>query len=81
MGHRETDGPTAKQSKRGGRPREVDMREVLTRFLLQRSGCQWADLPHDLLPKSTVYDTFPSGATTGHGPNWSRHYANRPACK
>ena len=51
--------PPAKQSTRGGRPREVDMREVLnTIFSLHRSGCQWEMLPHDLLPKSTVYDYF-----------------------
>src|SRR5437870_12639530 len=51
--------PPAKQSPRGGRPRKVDMREVLnTLFYLNRSGCQWDLLPHDLLPKSTVYDYF-----------------------
>jgi putative transposase len=51
--------PPAKQSNRGGRPRTVDMREVLnTLFYLTRSGCQWDMLPHDLLPKSTVYDYF-----------------------
>src|SRR6266702_7574231 len=51
--------PPAKQSPRGGRPREVDMREVLkTIFSLNRSGCQWDMLPHDLLPKSTAYDSF-----------------------
>jgi putative transposase len=51
--------PPAKQSPRGGRPRAVDMREVLnTIFSLHRSGCQWEMLPHDLLPKSTVYDDF-----------------------
>ena len=51
--------PPAKQSPRGGRPREVDMREVLnTIFYLNRSGCQWDMLPHDLLPKSTVYPRF-----------------------
>ena len=51
--------PPTKQSKRGGRPRKVDMREVLnTIFYLNRSGCQWDMLPHDLLPKSTVYDYF-----------------------
>ncbi len=49
--------PPAKQNPRGGRPRKVDMREVLnTLFSLNRSGCQWDLLPHDLLPKSTVYD-------------------------
>ncbi len=51
--------PPAKQSKRGGRPRKVAMREVLnTLFYLNRSGCQWDRLPPDLLPKSTVYDSF-----------------------
>jgi putative transposase len=43
----------------GGRPREVDMREVLNTLRYQdRTGCQWDLLPHDLLPKSTVYDYF-----------------------
>ena len=51
--------PPAKQNPQGGRPRKVDMREVLnTLFYLNRSGCQWDMLPHDLLPKSTVYDYF-----------------------
>jgi putative transposase len=51
--------PPAKQSPRGGRPRKVNMREVLhTLFYLHRSGCQWDMLPHDVLPKSTVYDSF-----------------------
>jgi putative transposase len=44
---------------RGGRPRAIDMREVLNTLLyLNRTGCQWAMLPHDLLPKSSVYDYF-----------------------
>lgn len=43
----------------GGRPRKVRMREVVNTILyLNRSGCQWDMLPHDLLPKSTVYDYF-----------------------
>ena len=51
--------PPARQSPRGGRPRAVNMREVLnTIFYLNPSGCQWDMLPHDLLPKSTVYDYF-----------------------
>jgi putative transposase len=51
--------PPAKSGPRGGHPRQVDMREVLnTLFSLNRSGCQWDMLPHDLLPKSTVYDYF-----------------------
>ena len=35
------------------------MREVVnTIFYLNRAGCQWDMLPHDLLPKSTVFDHF-----------------------
>src|SRR5579862_3217096 len=42
-----------------GRPREVEMREVLnTIFYLNRAGCQWDMLPHDLPAKSTVHDHF-----------------------
>ena len=42
-----------------GRPREVDLREVLNAILyLNRTGCQWDMLPHDLLPKSTVFGYF-----------------------
>ena len=41
----------------GGRPRELARREGLNTLLyLNRSGCQWEMLPHDLLPKSSVYD-------------------------
>ena len=44
---------------RPGPQREVDLREVVNTVLyLNRTGCQWALLPHDLLPKSTVYDYF-----------------------
>jgi putative transposase len=42
-----------------GRPRAVDMREVVNAiFYLNRSGCQWDMLPHDLPAKSSVYDYF-----------------------
>jgi putative transposase len=51
--------PLVPPAKPGGRPREVDMREVLnTLFYHNKSGCPWDLLPHDLLPKSTVYDYF-----------------------
>jgi len=46
-------------AKPGGRPRQVDLREVLNTLMYQaRTGCQWDYLPHDLLPKSTVWDYF-----------------------
>jgi len=49
--------PLLPPAKQGGRPRTVDLREVLnTLFYQNRTGCQWEMLPHDLLPKSTVYD-------------------------
>jgi putative transposase len=42
-----------------GRPRINDMREILNAiFYLNRSGCQWDMLPHDLPPRSTVYNHF-----------------------
>ena len=47
------------EAKPGGRPRSVDMREVINALLyINRSGCQWDMLPHDLPPKSTVYEYF-----------------------
>lgn len=51
--------PLIPPAKSGGRPRTVNMREVLnTLFYQNRSGCQWDMLPHDLLPKSTVHDYY-----------------------
>jgi putative transposase len=44
---------------RVGRPRTVEMREVLNAiFSVDRAGCQWDMLPHDFPPKSSVYDYF-----------------------
>jgi putative transposase len=46
-------------AKPGGRPRKVDLREVVNTLMYQaRTGCQWDYLPHDLAPKSTVWDYF-----------------------
>ena len=47
------------RARSGGRPRAIDMREVFNAILyITRSGCQWDMLPHDLPPKSSVYDYF-----------------------
>jgi len=54
---------------RPGPDREVDLREILNAMLYQnRTGCQWALLPHDLLPKSTVYDYFAKWRDNGVWP-------------
>jgi putative transposase len=47
------------KNRRGGRPRTIPLREVVNSILyITRTGCQWDMLPHDLLPKSSVYDYF-----------------------
>ena len=49
--------PLIPPAKRGGRPRSVNLREVLNGiFYVLSTGCQWEALPKDLPPKSTVYD-------------------------
>lgn len=49
--------PLIPPAKRGGRPRKVDMREVLNAiFYVLSTGCQWNALPSDLPPRSTVWD-------------------------
>jgi len=51
--------PLLPEAKPGGRPRQVDLREVMNTPLYQdRTGCRWDMLPHDLPPKSTVWDDF-----------------------
>jgi len=51
--------PHIPAGKRGGRPRTVEMREVLNAiFYVVKTGCQWAMLPHDFPPKGTVYHYF-----------------------
>jgi putative transposase len=51
--------PLLPAAKPGGRPRTTDLREVINTLLYQaRTSCQWDMLPHDLLPKSTVWDYF-----------------------
>src|SRR5918997_1604606 len=49
--------PLIRSAKRGGRPRTVDVREVLNViFYVLSTGCQWTALPRDLPPRSTVWD-------------------------
>lgn len=51
--------PLIPAAKSGGRPRDIDMREVLNAIFYQvRSGCAWRLLPHDFPVWQTVYGYF-----------------------
>jgi putative transposase len=51
--------PLVPPVKPGGRPRQVDMREVFNAiFYLLRGGIPWRMLPHDFPPWKTVYHYF-----------------------
>ena len=55
---------------RVGRPRKVEIREVLNAiFSINRSGCQWDMRPHDLPARSTVFDYFQQWQADG---TWQR---------
>ena len=46
-------------ARHGGRPRDVNVREVLNAiFYVLATGCQWKALPKDLPPKSTAHYYF-----------------------
>lgn len=52
-------GPLIPDAKPGGRPRKYDMREVMNALLyLNREGCSWRALPHDLPQWKTCYNFF-----------------------
>jgi putative transposase len=51
--------PLLPAAKPGGRPRAVDLREVVNALLyVLRTGCPWRSLPHDLPPWGTVWSYF-----------------------
>ena len=51
--------PHIPKEKDGGRPRSVDVREIVNSLrYMSRTGCQWHLLPNDFPPRSTVYDYF-----------------------
>ena len=52
-------GPLLPDPAATGRPREVDLREVLNAiFYAVRTGCQWRNLPREFGPWETVYGYF-----------------------
>lgn len=51
--------PLIPPAKRGGRKREVNIREVFNGIMFVLStGCQWRYIPKDLPPRSTVNNYF-----------------------
>ena len=49
-----------------GRPLEVDLRRVWDAILyINKTGCQWAYLPHDFPPRTTVNYHYIKWMTTG----------------
>jgi putative transposase len=62
--------PQIPPAKHGGRRRTVNLREIVnTLFSQARTGVQWDLLPHDLSPKSTVFDYFTAWNQDG---TWQR---------
>ena len=58
--------PLLPKAKGLGRPRTVNLREILNAiFYVQRTGCQWEMLPHDLPPHETVYTYFQKWSRKG----------------
>jgi len=69
--------PLLPEAKPGGRPRSVELREVVNAILyVLRSGCPWRMLPHDLPPWQTSYKYFRNWTRDG---TWERlHESLRP---
>jgi putative transposase len=62
--------PLLPAAKSGGRPRTVDLREVVNGVLYRlREGCTWRALPHDLPPWGTVHTYFRTWRRDG---TWQR---------
>ena len=62
--------PLIPPARHGGRPRTVDMKEIVNAILyILRSGCQWRMLPHEFPPWSTVWTYFRTWRRTG---SWER---------
>jgi putative transposase len=58
--------PLLPAAKPGGRPRKTDLRAVVNALCyLNREGCTWRALPHDLPPWRTVYDYFAAWKADG----------------
>lgn len=59
--------------KPGGRPRSVNVREIVNAILyVLRTGCSWSMLPHDFPVSSTVYYYYRRWQRTG---DWDKFEA------
>jgi hypothetical protein len=83
-------------AKRGGRPRDVNVREVLNAiFYVLSSGCQWKALPKDLPPKArrtitsccgtgtarlSVSITFSMSLYSDNVSDFGNHHAHTACC-
>ncbi len=69
--------PLLPPAKPGGRPRTVNIREIVNGIVyVLRTGCPWRMFPHDLPPWQTVYGYFRRWTLDG---TWERvHEALRP---
>ena len=51
--------PLIPPAKRGGNKRTIDVHEVVNGLMyILGTGCQWAAIPKDLPPRSTLHDYF-----------------------
>ena len=58
--------PLIPPPKSGGRPRTVDMREVVNAtFYISKSGCQWRMLPNDFPKWESIYGYFAAWKKNG----------------
>ena len=61
--------PVIPPAKPGGRPRSVEMREIVNAiWYLSKTGCQWRALPSDLPPWGTVHMYYRNWRLTGVWP-------------
>lgn len=62
--------PLIPPARQGGRPRTVNMREIVNAILsLLKSGCQWRMLPREFPPWPTVWTSFRAWRKNG---DWER---------
>jgi putative transposase len=65
--------PLIPPARLGGRPRTVNMREIVNAILsILKSGCQWRMLPHEFPPWPTVWTYFRTWRKNG---DWERMQA------